>query len=62
MAAVAESNSALDTRIMGGKGAANVPTAANEEDIGPIQEYDRRVDSGVLRNDEHQRGEQPKIH
>ncbi|KAK4144604.1 AFG1-like ATPase-domain-containing protein [Dichotomopilus funicola] len=29
---------------------------ANPEDIGPIQEYDRRVDSGVLRNDEHQRG------
>jgi len=29
----------------------------NTEDIGPIQEYDRRVASGVLRNDEHQRGE-----
>ncbi|KAL2176892.1 AFG1-like ATPase-domain-containing protein [Thermothelomyces heterothallicus CBS 202.75] len=28
----------------------------NVEDIGPIQEYDRRVASGVLRNDEHQRG------
>ncbi|KAK4248440.1 AFG1-like ATPase-domain-containing protein [Corynascus novoguineensis] len=28
----------------------------NTEDIGPIQEYDRRVASGVLRNDEHQRG------
>ncbi|KAL2267217.1 hypothetical protein VTJ83DRAFT_4494 [Remersonia thermophila] len=26
------------------------------EDIGPIQEYDRRVASGQLRNDEHQRG------
>ncbi|KAJ0167726.1 Protein AFG1 [Colletotrichum tanaceti] len=23
---------------------------------GPIQEYDRRVDTGILRNDEHQRG------
>ncbi|KAL2193618.1 AFG1-like ATPase-domain-containing protein [Corynascus similis CBS 632.67] len=29
---------------------------SNTEDIGPIQEYDRRVASGVLRNDEHQRG------
>ncbi|KAK0744103.1 AFG1-like ATPase-domain-containing protein [Schizothecium vesticola] len=28
----------------------------NTEDIGPIQEYDRRVDHGLLRNDEHQRG------
>ncbi|KAL2262266.1 hypothetical protein VTK26DRAFT_1948 [Humicola hyalothermophila] len=28
----------------------------NAEDLGPIQEYDRRVASGVLRNDEHQRG------
>ncbi|KAK4153001.1 AFG1-like ATPase-domain-containing protein [Chaetomidium leptoderma] len=28
----------------------------NAEDIGPIQEYDRRVASGLLRNDEHQRG------
>ncbi|KXX76272.1 Protein AFG1 [Madurella mycetomatis] len=31
-------------------------SAANAEDVGPIQEYDRRVMSGVLRNDEHQRG------
>ncbi|KAL2876393.1 ATPase [Colletotrichum sp. CLE4] len=29
--------------------------AAND-DHGPIQEYDRRVDNGILRNDEHQRG------
>ncbi|KAK5654516.1 hypothetical protein OQA88_7145 [Cercophora sp. LCS_1] len=28
----------------------------NTEDIGPIQEYDRRVDLGLIRNDEHQRG------
>ncbi|KAK1836895.1 protein AFG1 [Podospora conica] len=28
----------------------------NTEDIGPIQEYDRRVAHGLLRNDEHQRG------
>ena len=32
-------------------------STANAEDIGPIQEYDRRVDSHLLRNDEHQRGE-----
>lgn len=25
--------------------------------LGPLEEYDRRVDAGVLRNDEHQRGE-----
>lgn len=29
----------------------------NTEDIGPIQEYDRRVQLGLIRNDEHQRGE-----
>jgi len=28
----------------------------NRDDIGPIQEYDRRVDAGLIRNDEHQRG------
>ncbi|KAK3318864.1 AFG1-like ATPase-domain-containing protein [Apodospora peruviana] len=28
----------------------------NTDDIGPIQEYDRRVDNGLIRNDEHQRG------
>ncbi len=32
-------------------------STANAEDIGPIQEYDRRVDNHLLRNDEHQRGE-----
>ncbi|KAK4228562.1 AFG1-like ATPase-domain-containing protein [Podospora fimiseda] len=31
-------------------------SAANVEDIGPIEEYDRRVEAGRLRNDEHQRG------
>ncbi|KAK4159834.1 AFG1-like ATPase-domain-containing protein [Cladorrhinum sp. PSN259] len=30
--------------------------AENVEDIGPIQEYDRRVEAGRLRNDQHQRG------
>jgi len=30
--------------------------AVNYEDIGPMQEYDARVDHGILRNDEHQRG------
>ncbi|KAL8391823.1 hypothetical protein RB595_002142 [Gaeumannomyces hyphopodioides] len=28
----------------------------NRDDIGPMQEYDRRVDEGLLRDDEHQRG------
>ncbi|KAB5572165.1 ATPase, AFG1-like protein [Coniochaeta sp. 2T2.1] len=28
----------------------------NYDDIEPIQEYDRRVDAGLIRNDEHQRG------
>ncbi|KAM7216261.1 AFG1-like ATPase domain containing protein [Rhypophila decipiens] len=28
----------------------------NTDDIGPIQEYDRRVDAGLIRNDNHQRG------
>lgn len=31
----------------------------NSDDIGPIQEYDRRVAAGRLRNDEHQRGRPP---
>lgn len=30
----------------------------NPDDRGPIQEYDARVESGRLRDDEHQRGEQ----
>ncbi|KAL0472080.1 AFG1-like ATPase domain-containing protein [Neurospora intermedia] len=29
---------------------------ANPENLGPIQEYDRRVANGELRNDDHQRG------
>lgn len=41
-------------------GRSDVRSAAHTEDIGPIQEYDRRVASGVLRNDEHQRGEGQK--
>ncbi|KAK4125702.1 hypothetical protein N657DRAFT_591429, partial [Parathielavia appendiculata] len=36
--------------------AAETVENTNPGDIGPIQEYDRRVASGVLRNDEHQRG------
>ncbi|CAK7222599.1 ATPase [Sporothrix curviconia] len=28
----------------------------SHDDIGPLQEYDRRVEAGRLRNDEHQRG------
>jgi hypothetical protein len=34
----------------------NVALAVNRDDIGPIQEYDSRVERGQLRNDEHQRG------
>ncbi|KAF4816599.1 Protein AFG1 [Colletotrichum siamense] len=30
--------------------------SVTRDDFGPIQEYDRRVDNGILRNDEHQRG------
>ncbi|WYZ46364.1 hypothetical protein EsH8_IX_000589 [Colletotrichum jinshuiense] len=46
----------------GQRRAASTVAAATEgntvkgDNHGPIQEYDRRVDSGVLRNDEHQRG------
>ncbi|EAQ87638.1 hypothetical protein CHGG_04257 [Chaetomium globosum CBS 148.51] len=36
--------------------AAEAVENTNTEDIGPIQEYDRRVANGLLRNDEHQRG------
>lgn len=39
----------------GGAREANEKAAAKDEH-GPIQEYDRRVDNGILRNDEHQRG------
>lgn len=42
---------------------ASIATALEEktvkpshDDVGPLQEYDRRVDAGRLRNDEHQRG------
>lgn len=31
----------------------------NHDDFGPIQEYDRRVAEGRLKNDEHQRGNFP---
>lgn len=34
--------------------------AVNDDDIGPIEEYDRRVAQGRLKNDEHQRGKQRK--
>lgn len=33
------------------------PVTVNNDDIGPMQEYDRRVAEGRLRNDEHQRSE-----
>lgn len=32
------------------------PATVNPDDRGPLMEYDDRVDSGRLRNDEHQRG------
>ncbi|KYQ30571.1 hypothetical protein MGG_18135 [Pyricularia oryzae 70-15] len=32
------------------------PRDANKDATSPMQEYDRRVDEGILRNDEHQRG------
>lgn len=34
-------------------------SAVNSDDFGPIQEYDRRVDAGLIRNDNHQRGKPP---
>ena len=39
--------------------ASDGPGTVNHDDIGPMQEYDRRVEDGLLRNDEHQRGEEP---
>ncbi|KAK4651929.1 ATPase [Podospora pseudocomata] len=33
-----------------------VKEVRNEKDVGPAEEYDRRVEEGLLRNDEHQRG------
>jgi len=35
---------------------ATVSDAPEDGVLGPLQEYDRRVDMGILRNDEHQRG------
>ncbi|KAI1176703.1 AFG1-like ATPase [Nemania sp. FL0916] len=32
------------------------PIEPNDDDVGPIQEYDRRVAAGRLREDQHQRG------
>lgn len=34
--------------------------SVNDDDIGPIEEYDRRVAQGRLKNDQHQRGKQRK--
>lgn len=34
-----------------------VKEVRNEKDVGPAEEYDRRVEEGLLKNDEHQRGE-----
>lgn len=56
VAAAAVENGTREESLLKGNGETDI-TVANPEDIGPIQEYDRRVDSGILRNDEHQRGE-----
>jgi protein AFG1 len=56
-ATAAVENSTSDSRDLRPERKAKTGYLANTEDIGPIQEYDRRVASGVLRNDEHQRGE-----
>jgi len=36
--------------------APSLPSLVNQDDIGPIELYDRRVAEGRLKNDEHQRG------
>lgn len=56
VAAEAVENSAYSGGVGMVEGKTDADTA-NTEDIGPIQEYDRRVANGLLRNDEHQRGE-----
>lgn len=38
------------------RGFATAADSQVTDTFGPLQEYDRRVDSGLLRNDEHQRG------
>lgn len=35
---------------------ATVSEAPKGEGLGPLEEYDRRVELGLLRNDKHQRG------
>jgi protein AFG1 len=55
-AAATVENSAFSGAMKGLNLKTDGRATANVEDIGPIQEYDRRVDSGLLRNDEHQRG------
>ncbi|EFX05517.1 mitochondrial ATPase [Grosmannia clavigera kw1407] len=59
--AAAKSNTALPASASVRRQASTVAatadmTTTNSDDIGPIQEYDRRVAAGRLRNDEHQRG------
>jgi peroxisome-assembly ATPase len=41
--------------IDGGRGADRLNTVDHDH-FGPMQEYDRRVDEGILRDDDHQRG------
>jgi protein AFG1 len=40
---------------------ASVAAPETREHLGPLQEYDRRVSLGILRNDEHQRGEERSL-
>src|SRR5688572_5552865 len=50
----------ISERLTGTRGASRGhATAAGRPDsdsFGPLQEYDRRVETGKLKNDEHQRG------
>lgn len=55
-AAIEESPLQSGSPWPGDSGHDEMPAADEVEDIGPIQEYYRRVASGLLRNDEHQRG------
>ncbi|KAF6813710.1 AFG1-like ATPase [Colletotrichum sojae] len=55
VAAATETDNSGHLEADGGSARANTETV-KRDDFGPIQEYDRRVDNGILRNDEHQRG------
>ncbi|KAH8173227.1 AFG1-like ATPase domain-containing protein [Sarocladium implicatum] len=46
----------LPARYTTARGHATAAPGSTAKDLGPLQEYDRRVETGKLRNDEHQRG------